>query len=114
MIHVIMKMAREKGTVDDTGSVNTVARTQEVKEGLMNPSANFITHDAGTFHYSIPPLTNVNPKIYPPLLALMPPEGVYIYPYMPPPIIPNPLITQMDGSSTTIFTQSLPLQAQKN
>ena len=97
-------MAREKGTVDDTGSVNTVARTQEVKEGLMNPSANFITHDAGTFHYSIPPLTNVNPKIYPLPPTPMPLRGMYIYPYMPPLVIPNPLITQVDDDTATIFT----------
>ena len=77
----------------------------------MNPPTNFVIPDAGTSHYSIPPLTNVNPKIYPPSLALMPPEGVYIYPYMLPLVVPNPPITQMDDSSTTIFTQSLPLQS---
>ena len=43
----------------------------------------------------------------------MPLGGVYTYPYMPPPIIPIPPITQVDGNPTTIFTQSLPLQSLK-
>ena len=79
----------------------------------MNPLANFVTPDAGTSHYSIPPLINVNPDIYPSPPAPMPPGGVYTYPYMSLPIIPNPPITQMDNNPATIFIQSLPLQSSK-
>ena len=77
----------------------------------MNPPANFVTPDVGTSHYSIPPLTNVNPEICLPPLAPMPPRGVYTYPYVPPFAIPNPPTTQMDSNLTTIFTQSLHFQS---
>ena len=77
----------------------------------MNPPTNFVIHEARVFHHSIPPLTNVNLKIYPLPLALMPLGGVYTYSYMPSPIIPNLSITQVDGNPAIIFTQSLPLQS---
>ena len=93
MIQVIMRMAHEKGTIDNTSSVNIDVRTQRVIEGFMNLSANFVTFDVGTSHYSIPPLTNVNLEIYPPPPAPMPPRRVYTYPYVPSLVIPNPLIT---------------------
>ena len=69
--------------------MNIAAWTQGITEGLVNPLANSITLDARTSHYSIPPLTNVNPEIYPPPPAPMPPGWVYTYPYMPHPIIQN-------------------------
>ena len=53
----------------------------------------------------------MNLEIYPPPAAPMPLEGVYIYPYMPPFVIPNLSISQVDSNSTTIFTQSIPLQS---
>ena len=86
-------MAREKGTIDNTSSVNIDVRTQRVIKGFMNVSANSVTLDVGTSHYSIPPLTNVNPEIYPPPPTPMPPGRVYTYPYVPSLVIPNPLIT---------------------
>ena len=106
-----MRIARKKETVDDANFVNTVARTQEATEGLMNPFANSVNLDAGASHHSIPSLTNVNPKIYPPQPTSMPLRGVYTYPYMPSHVIPNPSIIQVDGNSATIFTQFLPLQS---
>ena len=75
----------------------------------MNPLANSINPDARASHHSIPPLTNVNLEIYPPPPTTMPPGKVYTYPYMPPPIVPNPPITQVDDNPATIFTRSLPL-----
>ena len=101
-----MRIAREKGIIDNAGSVNTVAQTQVATKGLMNPPTNFVNPNAGAFHHSIPPLTNVNPEIYPPPPTPMPLE-VYTYPYMPHHVIPNPPITQVDGYLATIFTQFL-------
>ena len=98
MLQVVMRMAHKKRTVHDIGSANTTAWTQGVVDDLMNPPANFITLDAGTSHYSIQALTNVNLEIYPSSLAPMPPRGVYTYLYIPPPIIPNTSITQMDDN----------------
>ena len=103
MMQVIMRMAREKRTVDDTSSMNTIARTQGVSEGLMNPSANFVILDVGTSHYPIPLLTNVHLEICPLPPAPMPLERVYTYPYMPLPIVLSPTIAQVDGNLETIF-----------
>ena len=109
-----MRIAHEKGIVNDVDSVNNAARTQGATKGLVNPSINSINSvipDVETSHHSIPPLTNVNPKIYPFPPTPLPLGGVYTYPYVSPPIIPNPPITQVDGNLATIFTQSLPLQS---
>ena len=88
MMQIIMRIARKKGTVNDANFVNTVARTHQVTEGLVNPPTNSVNLDVGASHHSIPPLTNVNPKIYPPPPTSMPLGGVYTYPYtypyMPP------------------------------
>ena len=92
------------GTIDDVDSVNTAARTQRATECLMNPLVNFVIPDARTSYHSIPPLTNVNQEIYPLPPTPMPLRGMYIYPYMPPLVIPNPLITQVDDDTATIFT----------
>ena len=88
-----MRIAREKRTINDASFVKIVARTQEVTEGLVNPLANSVIPKVRAYHHSISPLTNVNPEIYPLPPTPMPLEGVYTFPYMPPPIIPNPLIT---------------------
>ena len=106
-----MRIAHEKGIVNDVDSVNNAARTQGATEGLVNPSINSVIPDVETSHHSIPPLTNVNPEFYPPPPTPMPFGEVYTYPYMPPFVIPNPPITQVDGNLVTIFTQSLPLQS---
>ena len=68
MMQIIIRIAREKRTVDHVGFVNTVAQTQRATEGLMNPLANSINPNVGASHHSILPLTNVNPKIHPPPL----------------------------------------------
>ena len=94
--------------------MNIAARTQGVTKGLMNPLTNSVTPDAGTFHYSIPPLTNVNSEIYPHLSASIPPRGVYTYPYMPSLVIPNPPITQMDGNLVKSSLNLYLFKAQKN
>ena len=76
----------------------------------MNPPAKFVIPEVGAFHHSIPPMTNVNSKIYPLPPAPMPLGGVYTYPYMPLPVIPNLPITQVDDNLAKILTQSLPFQ----
>ena len=65
MIQIIMRIAREKRTINDASFVNIVARTQEVTEGLVNPLANSVIPKVRAYHHSISPLTNVNPEIYP-------------------------------------------------
>ena len=53
----------------------------------------------------IPPLTSAIQETYPP--TPMPSEGVYTYPYMPPPIIPNRSIAQVEANPTTLFIEAL-------
>ena len=50
MIQVIIRMAREKGTVDDTGFVNTVSQTQGVIEGPAYHPASFAMPEIGASH----------------------------------------------------------------
>ena len=54
IMQVIMKMAREKGTVDDIGSMDTTALTQKVIKGPRYLAASFVMPEARIPHYLIP------------------------------------------------------------
>ena len=50
VMQVIMRFFREKGVVDDAGSMNIVARVQEVTEGIVYPSASLALPEMGIPH----------------------------------------------------------------
>ena len=58
-----MRMTRGKGIADDTGSVNMVARIQEVTECLAYNTYHPVRHamlEANIHHSLIPPKVNIN------------------------------------------------------
>ena len=88
--------------VDDAGFMNTTTRVQGITQSLAYPFASHAMPEVGIPHYPVPPMENAMPKTY--LPTSMPSERVYTYLYMPHPIIPSPLITQVDVNPTTLFT----------
>ena len=91
--------------VNDAGFVNIATRVQGIIETFAYPLASLVMPEVGIPYYPILPISNVMLETYPPsLLTPMPSRWVYTYPYMPHPIIPSPLITQVDVNPTTLFT----------
>ena len=82
MMQVIMRLSREKGVVDDAGSVNIAVRTQGVIEGPMYHPVSFSMREVGTSHCEIPPMVNVVSKTChpPPFSIPIPSEGVSLIP----------------------------------
>ena len=74
-----MKLSQKKGLVDDASLVNTTVRAQEVIENPIYHPTNFVIPELGTFHYPIPPMTNIIPEIYPLPPTLIPSGEVYTY-----------------------------------
>ena len=96
MMESIMRMPRGKRITDGIGLVNTVSRTQRVTEGLMYNLYHLTGHamlEASTHYYPIPPMVSTLQETCPPPLAPIPSRGVYIYPYVPHPVVPSPSIT---------------------
>ena len=79
MMQVIMRMAREKESVDDIGFVDTATLTQRATEASRYHVADFAMPDERTPHCLVPPLSNAMLKTYFPLPTLMPFGGVYTY-----------------------------------
>ena len=88
MMQVIMKMAWEKGTVDDINSVDTIVLTQRITEGPGYLPTSFAMSEVRTPHYLDPPLLNVMLETYLPPTP-MPSGGVYTYSNISSPAIPN-------------------------
>ena len=109
MMQVIMRLSRDKEVTDDADSVNIATRVQRVIEGLVYYPTSITMPQVGTHHDPIPPMANVMSKTYPHPPAPMPSREVYIYPYIPSPIIPSPLVTQAEVNPRMLFTQSLPV-----
>ena len=96
MMESIMRMSRGKRITDDIGLVNTVARMQRVTEGLTYNLYHLTRHamlEASTPYCPIVPMVSTLQETCPPPLAPIPSRGVYIYPYIPHPVVPSSSIT---------------------
>ena len=102
-----MRLSREKGVVNDAGSVNIVTRVQGVIEGPTYPLARPSMPEVGIPHCLVPPLTNAISETYLPHFAPIPSGGMYTYPYMPSPVISSPPVAQTEVNPTTLFTHAL-------
>ena len=65
----------------------------------------------GTPHCPIPPMVNTILKICPPPPTPMPFGEVYTYPYIPPLVVPSPLVNQVEINPRIVFTQFLFVQS---
>ena len=103
-----MRLSRAKGIVYDVGSMNTTTRTQGVTEGPVYNPYHPIRHtmpEVGISHCPIPPMMNTLQDTCPLHLVLIPSRGVYTYPYIPPPVVPSPLVAQVEVNHVFVFTQ---------
>ena len=91
--------------------MNIVTRTQGVTKGLAYPFASFAMPEVGIPHYLVPLMENVMLETYPSPYSSMPSGGVYTCPYIPPSVVPNSLVAQVEINTETIFTQALPVQS---
>ena len=101
-----MRLSREKGVVNDAGSVNIVTRVQGVIEGPTYPLARPSMPEVGIPHCLVPLLANAIPKTYPPYAPMLS-RGVYTYSYMPSPVISSPPVAQTEVNPATFFTHAL-------
>ena len=103
----MMRLSREKGLVNDAGSVNTTARAQGVIKSSIYHPANFVIPEVGTSHYLIALMTNIVSEIYPLPPTPISSREVYTYPYMPLLVISSPQVAQAEVDPKTLFTQVL-------
>ena len=85
MMEIIMRMSRGRGIADGIGSMNTIARTQWVTNGLVYNPYHLVEHtmpEASTLHCPIPPMVNILHETRPPLPVPIPFGEVYTYPYI--------------------------------
>ena len=82
---------------DDFDSVNAATRVRRVTEGLLHSTTSHI------------PLSNAIPETYPHSLVPMPSGGVYTYPYIPPLVIPSPLVVETEVNLTILYAQVSPV-----
>ena len=76
--------------VDDASSANIAVRTQRINEGHVYHPISYAMLEVKTPHYPIPLMVIAILETCPLPPTPMPSEGVYTYPYMPPPMVPRP------------------------
>ena len=93
MMEVIIRMAREKGTVDDDGSANTTSTVKGITESLAYPPFSLAMPEVGISHYPIPLMANAMLETYPSFCASMPSEEFTL----------SPSTVQAEVNSATLF-----------